>query len=185
MASSAPVRQPWPSSGPAARAEYGRDVVLWSQEQALLLRLRRFAELDIEHLAEEIEGMGKSERRDLAARMARLTAHLLAWRCQPEMKTGGLRATICDARKRIALVLKETPSLKVILRDQDWQDGVWLDARVHARTDSGVKDDGLPEVCPWTMEQAADPDFWPAARKPQPFAFGLAARLPNSAAATS
>jgi Domain of unknown function DUF29 len=179
MATSAPVRQPWPSSGPAARAEYGRDVVLWSQEQALLLRLRQL------HLAEEIEGMGKSERRDLAARMARLTAHLLAWRCQPEMKTGGLRATICDARKRIALVLKETPSLKVILRDQDWQDGVWLDARVHARTDSGVKDDGLPEVCPWTMEQAADPDFWPAARKPQPFAFGLAARLPNSAAATS
>jgi Domain of unknown function DUF29 len=179
MATSAPVRQPWPSSGPAARAEYGRDVVLWSQEQALLLRLRQL------HLAEEIEGMGKSERRDLAARMARLTAHLLAWRCQPEMKTGGLRATICDARKRIALVLKETPSLKVILRDQDWQDGVWLDARVHARTDSGVKDDGLPEVCPWTMEQAADPDFWPAARKPQPFAVGLAARLPNSAAATS
>jgi len=149
------------------------------------LRLLRFAELDIEHLAEEIEGMGKSERRDLAARMARLTAHLLAYRCQPETKTGGVRATICDARKRIALVLKETPSLKAILRDQDWQEGVWLDARVHARTESGVKDDALPEVCPWTVEQAVNPDFWPAAPKPQPFAVGLAARLPNPASATS
>jgi Domain of unknown function DUF29 len=176
MATSAPVRQPWPSSGPAAKADYDRDAVLWSEEQARLLRARRFAELDIEHLAEEIEGMGKSERRDLASRMARLTAHLLAWRCQPETRSGGLRAMICDDRKRIALAFKEAPSLKAILRDRDWQDGVWLDARVHARTERSVRDDALPEACPWTMEQAADPDFWPAAPKPQPFAGGLAAR---------
>jgi Domain of unknown function DUF29 len=177
MSISAPARQPWPASGAAARAMRDRDLILWSEDQARLLRARRFAELDIEHLAEEIEGMGKSERRDLAGRMARLTAHLLAWRCQPESRTGGLRATICDARKRIALALKETPSLRTVLRDQDWQDGVWLDARVHARTESGVKDDALPDACPWTMEQAADPDFWPAAPKPQPFAVGLSTRL--------
>jgi Domain of unknown function DUF29 len=69
-------------------------------------------------LAEEIEGMGNSERRDLAARMARLTAHLLAWRCPPESRSGGLRATIDDERKRISLALKEAPSLKAILRDR-------------------------------------------------------------------
>jgi len=178
MSSSAPLRQPWPASDGAARVTRERDVILWSSEQARLLRARRFAELDIEHLAEEIEGMGKSERRDLAGRMARLTAHLLAWRCQPESRTGGLRATICDARKRIALVLKETPSLQAALRDQDWQDGVWLDARVHARSESGLKDDALPDACPWTIEQAADPDFWPAAPKPQPFTVGLAVRRP-------
>jgi Domain of unknown function DUF29 len=176
MSTSAPARQPWPASGAGNRADYERDIFLWSQEQARLLHLRRFAELDIEHLAEEIECMGKSERRDLAGRMARLTAHLLAWRCQPESRNGGLRATICDARKRIALALKETPSLKAALRDQDWQEGVWLDARVHARTESGVRDDPLPDACPWTMEKAADPDFWPAAPKLQPFAVGLAAR---------
>jgi hypothetical protein len=176
MSTAAPVRQSWPASGAANRADYDRDVFLWSQEQARLLRARRLAELDVEHLAEEIEGMGKSERRDLAARMARLTAHLLAWRCKPESRSGGLRATICDTRKRIALALKETPSLKAILRDQDWRDGVWLDARVHARTESGVKDDALPDACPWTMEQAADPDFWPETPKPQPFAVGLAFR---------
>jgi len=176
MSTSAPLRQPWPASGGANGADYDRDVFLWSEQQARLLRARRFAELDIAHLAEEIESMGKSERRDLAARMARLTAHLLAWRCQPEMRTVALRAMICDARKRIALALKETPSLKLTLRDQDWQDGVWLDARVHARSESGVKEEALPEPCPWTMEQAADPDFWPAALKPEPFAVGLAPR---------
>jgi Domain of unknown function DUF29 len=176
MATSVPVRQPWPASGPATQADYDRDVILWSQEQARLLRARRFAGLDFEHLAEEIEHVGRNERRDLANRMAALTAHLLAWRCQPESRTGGLRAMIADERKRIALALKETPSLRTVLRGQDWQDGVWLDARVHARAESGVRDDALPDACPWTMEQAADPDFWPAAPKPQPFAVGLAAR---------
>jgi hypothetical protein len=173
MSTSAPLRQPWPASGLAARATRDRDAILWAEEQARLLRAFRFAELDIEHLAEEIEGMGKSERRDLAARMARLTAHFVTWRCQQESRTGGLRATICDARQRIALALKETPSLKAALRDQDWQDGVWLDARVQARSESAVKDDALPDACPWTMEQAADPDFWPAAPKPRPFTVGL------------
>ena len=176
MATSAPVRQPWPASGPATQADYDRDVILWSQEQGRLLRARRFAELDIERLSEEIEHVGRNEIRDLSARMARLAAHLLAWRCQPESRTGGLRAMIADERKRIALALKETPSLKANLRDQDWRDGVWLDARIRARAETGVKDDVLPDACPWTMEQAVDPDFWPAAPKPQPFAVGLAAR---------
>jgi Domain of unknown function DUF29 len=69
VATSAPVRQPWPSNGPAAKADHDRDVFLWSQERRRLMRGRRYAERDIEHPAEEIEDMGKSERRvGLAAR---------------------------------------------------------------------------------------------------------------------
>ena len=52
-------------------------MILWSQEQARLLRARRFAEFDIEHLADEIEDVGRSEKRELASRMAVLLAHLL------------------------------------------------------------------------------------------------------------
>jgi Domain of unknown function DUF29 len=176
MATSEPVRQQSPAGSPAPRPGYDRDVILWSQEQARLLRARRFAELDIERLAEEIEHMGRSEKRDLANRMAALMAHLLAWRSRPESRTGGLRAMIADERRRIALALKETPSLRAAMRDRDWQDCVWLDARAHARREAAVKDDVLPDTCPWTMEQAVDVDFWPATPRPQPFA-GLAARL--------
>ena len=63
---------------------YDKDVLLWSQEQARLLRAGRFDELDIEHLADEIEDVGKSEKRELANRMAVLLAHLLKWHVQPE-----------------------------------------------------------------------------------------------------
>ena len=54
---------------------YEDDVVAWASEQARLLREGRLDRLDIEHLAEEIEDVGKSEQRELANRMAVLLAH--------------------------------------------------------------------------------------------------------------
>jgi hypothetical protein len=68
-------------------------------------------------------------------------------------------ATIAIQRKRIALVLKETPSLRAVMRNRDWQDGVWLDAVAQAQKETGIE--ALPEACPWTMDQAVDADFWP------------------------
>jgi hypothetical protein len=156
-------RRPTPTEekAKASRVSYDQDVILWSQEQARLLRARRFAELDIEHLADEIEDVGKSEKRDLASRMAVLLAHLLKWKSQPESRTNSRRTTINDQRRRIALAIKETPSLKAVMRVADWQEGVWLDARCQARKEMGLTGDDLPEACPWPMEQAVDPEFWP------------------------
>jgi len=90
----------------STKSSYDEDVILWAEEQARLLRAGRFAELDIAHVADEIEDVGKSEKRELASRMAVLLAHLLKWRFQPARRTGGWRATIVDQRKRIALALK-------------------------------------------------------------------------------
>jgi hypothetical protein len=149
------------SSGRTAATTYDRDVILWSEEQARLLRAHRFAELDIEHLADEIEDVGKSEKRELASRMAVLLAHLLKWRSQPENRSKSWRATIVVQRKRIVLALRETPSLKSVMRNRDWQEGVWLDAITQAQKETGLAEHESPEACPWTMDQAADPDFWP------------------------
>ncbi|RBP09268.1 uncharacterized protein DUF29 [Roseiarcus fermentans] len=144
-----------------AATDYDKDVLLWSQEQAKLLRAGRFAELDVDHLADEIEDVGKSEKRELASRMAVLLAHLLKWSRQPERRGASWRATINDQRKRIALALKATPSLKAAMRDPDWQTDAWLDARSQARKETGLPESDLPDSSPWSMEQAADPDFWP------------------------
>ncbi len=149
------------ASGQASRTPYDKDVILWSQEQARLLRARQFAELDIEHLADEIEDVGKSEKRELASRVAVLLAHLLKWRGQPENRTKSWRTTIKDQRKQIALAIKETPSLKALMRSRDWEEGVWLDARAQGRKETGLAEEDLPEACPWPLDQAADPEFWP------------------------
>ena len=135
-------------------------MILWSQEQARLLRAGRFSELDIEHLADEIEDVGKSEKRELASRMAVLLAHLLKWSRQPEKRSNSWRATIKDQRKRIALAIKQTPSLQAVMGDRDWQEDIWLDALLEARKEAELAEEDLPETCPWAMEQAAHADYW-------------------------
>jgi Domain of unknown function DUF29 len=144
---------------PARPADYDSDVILWAEEQARLLRAGRFSELDIEHIADEIEDVGKSEKRELASRMAVLLAHLLKWRYQPEKRTKSWRTTIDGQRRAVDIALRATPSLKAVMRDTEWSVVVWDDALAQAERETGLED--LPEVCPFTFDEARDPSFWP------------------------
>ena len=73
---------------------YEADVVAWANEQASLLRAGRFELLDRDHIAEEIEDVGKSEQRELASRMSVLLAHLLQWRYRPERRGASWEKTL-------------------------------------------------------------------------------------------
>jgi hypothetical protein len=138
---------------------YDADIVAWSEEQARLLRAGRFDALDIEHIAEEIEDMGKSEQRELASRMAVLLAHLLKWQYQPERRGNSWRRTIIAQRKEIAYHLDEAPSLKAKLNDPRWFDVVWAKALAQAVSETGL--DLFPEVCLWTMGEIFGEECWP------------------------
>jgi hypothetical protein len=138
---------------------YDKDVVAWATEQAALLRSGQFSALDIEHLAEEIEDVGKSEQRELASRMAVLLAHLLKWQYQPGRRGASWQATIREQRKALAIALRKTPSLQNSLLDPDWITGTWADAMSKAIEETGL--DVFPDVCPWLMEQALSPEFYP------------------------
>ena len=146
---------------PGELVGYDEDVLLWSQQQARLLREGRFAELDIERLADEIEDVGKSEKRELASRVAVLIAHLLKWVNQPRRRSKSWRFTIRLQRERIALALKITPSLKSVMRDPDWRTDAWLEAVALAAKETRLERDEIPDAPPFTFEQACDPEFWP------------------------
>jgi hypothetical protein len=132
---------------------YDEDLVAWAQEQARHLREGRFELLDIEHLAEEIEDVGRSEQRELANRMAVLLAHLLKWRYQPERRGVSWQVTLSGQRERLRRRLEKTPSLKATLSDPDWWADAWLDARIEAARETGVEIQRFPAACPWTVEQ--------------------------------
>lgn len=138
---------------------YDTDVVAWANEQARLLRARRFDLLDWEHLAEEIEDVGKSEQRELNNRMAVLLAHLLKWQYQPERQGNSWARTIKEQRRGIVSRLDDTPSLKGKLTESKWWDNVWADAVAQATSETGI--DTLPEVCPWTASEILDPAWLP------------------------
>ncbi|KXW57135.1 hypothetical protein FEMY_23410 [Ferrovum myxofaciens] len=138
---------------------YDKDVVAWANEQAALLRAGKFSAIDIEHIAEEIEDVGKSEQRELASRMAVLLAHLLKWQFQPEHRSNSWMRTIKEQRRAIAAHIEETPSLKVSLTRYHWLVGVWADAVATAVSETGLDD--LPANNPWTMAQVLDANFFP------------------------
>ena len=138
---------------------YDGDIVAWANEQARLLREGQFSKLDIEHIADEIEDVGKSEKRELRNRMAVLLAHLLKWQRQPERQGNSWRRTIIAQRKEIAYHLEEAPSLKGKLTDPRWFDMVWAKALAQAVSETGL--DVFPDVCPWTTEEILGEGFWP------------------------
>ena len=103
--------------------------------------------------------MGKSEKRELASRMALLLSHLLKWQFQSGRRGASWQRTIKEQRKAITLEIKSTPSLKVSLNDSDWLAKIWADAVAKAVDETGL--DVFPEVCTWTTEQILDQEFFP------------------------
>ncbi|MDO9048127.1 MAG: DUF29 domain-containing protein [Methylobacter sp.] len=140
---------------------YEQDVVAWANEQANMLRTGQFDRLDIAHIAEEIEDVGKSEQRELATRMAVLLAHLLKWQFQPERRGASWEITINTQRKAIARRLRKTPSLKQDLQDAEWWEDVWGDASADAARETRLGMDYFPAICPWSTTDILNPNWRP------------------------
>ena len=140
---------------------YEKDVVAWAMEQAALLRAGNLSALDIEHIAEEIEDVARSEKRELASRMAVLLSHLLKWQYQPGRRGSSWSRSLKEQRKAIDSSLRQTPSLKASLSDAEWLAGAWADAVTKAVDETGM--DNFPEDCPWSMDQVLSVEFFPEA----------------------
>ena len=106
---------------------YDRDYFLWLQRTASLLREGRISEIDLANLVEEIEDMGRSEKRALTSNLKILIMHLFKYRYQPERRSLSWNYTIVEHRQRIRKLLQESPSLKPYL--EDIFEGCYRDAR--------------------------------------------------------
>ncbi|MEN9374317.1 MAG: hypothetical protein RIR79_1869 [Pseudomonadota bacterium] len=142
---------------------YETDIVAWAHEQAALIRAGRFEHLDLANLAEEIEDVGKSEKRELATRMAVLLAHWLKWKYQPSKREQGFswERTIRDQRKAIARRLKATPSVVPLLTDPEWMDDVLGDAVDLASKETGIPSSKFPEEWPWSVANVLQDGWFP------------------------
>jgi len=138
---------------------YDVDFYAWIQQQAHALKVGDFTGLDIDNLIDEIESMGKSEKRELESRLEVLLAHLLKWQFQPDFRGKSWQLTIKDQRRRIAKHLKENPSLKSVIPETFAE--IYSYAVTKAAKETGMEEFTFPVECPWTFEQAMDASFWP------------------------
>ena len=138
---------------------YEQDFYAWLITNVQLIRQGRFAEMDSENIAEELEAMGRSEKRALLSRWSVLLAHLLKWQFQPEKRSHRWKYTIAEQRRRILRLLEDSPSLRGQLADKlaDAYDDALLTAAKETQLDQPT----FPQFCPFSLEQVMREEFWP------------------------
>jgi hypothetical protein len=141
---------------------YETDYQLWLDQTIVQLRSHDFNSLDLENLIEEIESLGKRDKRAVLSYLVNLCEHLLKvkyWQDQRENCIRGWRVEIRNFRFRIQMILQDSPSLKAFLHENfalAYQQGRGL------LLDSSSLDPNLiPEMPCFTVEQALEPDWLP------------------------
>jgi hypothetical protein len=150
---------PLRKSAPRTAALYNADFYRWTQEQGDALRNRRIADVDWENVAEEIESLGRSDKRSIEGNLAIVLLHLLKWQHQSDKRKGGWKSSIIEHRVRLLKLIAESPSLRAypgeVLPEE------YGFARQKASDETGLPESHFPESCPFTIQQVMDHDFYP------------------------
>ncbi|WP_428353554.1 DUF29 domain-containing protein [Methyloprofundus sp.] len=140
---------------------YDTDFYGWTQEQAALLKAGKLVDLDIDNLLEEVETMGRSEKRELDSRLTVLLVHLLKWQYQPIRRGRSWQLTIKGQRINFSETLYENPSLKPQLGDILKR--AYAKSIVKVSQETAIEEQVFPGSCPWTLAQILDDKYYPNA----------------------
>lgn len=139
---------------------YEEDFYGWAMANASLLKQGKIKEADMDHIIEELEEMGRSEKAQLINRLSVLIAHLLKWQFQPDFRGRSWSGTIEEQRHKIGRLIKENPSLKPKIPEAV-KEG-FLDSKSILKKETSIDLKLLPTKCPYTFDQIMDDEFYPA-----------------------
>jgi hypothetical protein len=139
---------------------YEQDFVAWLEDQAGRARRGEVESLDLENIAEELEGLARSDRREIRNRLIVLLTDLLKYMFQPRRRSRSWLATIAEQRTRMAIVMDDSPSLGPF--PASILDQCYGDARSRAAIETGLPQSTFPEQCPFDIETVLDPEGLPA-----------------------
>jgi hypothetical protein len=138
---------------------YDQDYYLWIMKTIELLNKKKFSELDLTNLVEEIEDMGKSEKKSITSNLRILLMHLLKYKYQSDKRTNSWLFTIVEHRKRLQEAFKVSPSLRRYYKEVFLD--CYQDARELASAETGLSIEIFSEVCPFTPEEALNSNYLP------------------------
>ena len=136
---------------------YEQDYYQWLTQTAKLLKEKKFTQLDLENLIEEIESLGKSEKRAIESNLIVVILHLLKWRYQPQKHSNSWKSSIREHRRRIQRLLTDSPSLKNYLAEIFAT--CYLAAKKQASDETGLSVVAFPEECPFSLTESLNEDF--------------------------
>jgi hypothetical protein len=138
---------------------YERDFHLWLEHQAVLLREGRLDQLDIANLVEEIESIGRTDKKAIKSNLVVLLTHLLKHQFQPEQRSSSWHGSILEHRQRLRDDFQESPSLGPHAAEVFAH--AYADAREQASAKTALPLRTFPKSSPYTFEQTLDPKFLP------------------------
>lgn len=138
---------------------YDRDYLKWIETTVEKLRLRDYSNIDWENMIEQIEDMGRTERRSLESNLVVLLMHLLKWEFQPDRRSGSWKGTIAEHRRRLRKSLQDSPSLKPYLEEVFSE--CYSDAIEQASAETGLSLETFPQWCVYTSAEVLDSNFLP------------------------
>lgn len=146
---------------PLAPDLHDRDFYTWAMETARAVRQRRLDGIDWDSVAEELEDMGRSEKRELTNRLTVLLTHLLKWQMQSDRRSRSWTLTILEQRREADQLLRDNPGLKSL--SEDVLAAAFRVARLRAARQTRLDLGDLPADCPWGLSQVLDETFLPEA----------------------
>ncbi len=141
------------------KPDYEADYDAWLAFQMSSLQQAQWHELDIPHLIEELEGLNKSNERELESYLIVLLAHLLKGEYQPKERCGSWEGSIGNSRNRIAKLFKQQKSLPK--RVDDFIPEAYQEAKEWASKETKLRISLFPEACPYQTEQILDKNWLP------------------------
>ena len=138
---------------------YDQDYYLWLKYTAQLIKEGKFSDVDVPKLIEELEDMGRSEKRAVKSNLVILLLHLLKYKYQPAKRTNSWKASIREHRRRLRDDFQVSPSLKRYFEevfDQCYQDG-----REQAADETGLPLDTFPTESPFTISETLNSNYLP------------------------
>jgi Domain of unknown function DUF29 len=148
-----------PLDAKAVATLYDTDLFAWANTNAELLRQGNYQQVDIGHLIEEIEDMGKSQQHAIASHLRNLLMHLLKWQYQSILQTNSWRLTIHNCREEIQTLIEESPSLKNL--PDKLIPTIYPKSIRSAVLETGLPAASFPADCPYTVEQILADDWLP------------------------
>ena len=148
-------------SRPPDAALYEEDFPLWAERQAALLRAGRFSELDLDNLIEEVEDLSRRERKSVESDVETIVEHFLKLALSPsDRPRRGWLVTVDKQRPKLARELTTTLRSHLQAELPVLYDGLRRPVARQLEKD-GVRLEALPAVCPYTLDQVLDPDWYP------------------------
>ncbi|MEH2366369.1 DUF29 domain-containing protein [Nostoc sp.] len=146
----------------ATQTLYDEDYYLWLRTTINQLRAGQFSAVDLDNLLEELENMGRSEKRTVKSLLIRLFEHLLKltyWNVERERNEGHWKGEIRTFRREIKDELKDSPSLKPYILEIF--DECYQNARTEASDRSQLAIDIFPAIPIGSLEQILDENWFP------------------------